>query len=338
MDMAEVLMTLSAARGVSGSEWGAVETARTLLAPLVDAVEITPMGNLLGHRKSPRKNAKTLLLDAHLDEVGLLVSGREGRLLRITDGVGGVDSRLLPGTVVTVLTDPPISGVVTVPENPKEKTEPFSLESMRIDCGLTEDAEVPVGTPVSYGTQPFRAGEDRIFGKSLDNRACFAALLRALELTQDEDLPVNVTVLGSVQEERGGLGAETGTFAVGPDAALVVDVTFGDSPDTPADHGKPLGSGAAIGYSPVLDRAYTERLKDLAERHQIPYTREVMEGSTGTNSMHTQIAGTGVPTALVSLPLRYMHTPVEEISLSDLESMARLVAEFLRIFGEDARC
>ncbi len=337
MDMAKTLMDLSAACGVSGFETGAVETAKTLLEPLVDRVEITPLGNLLGHRESARPGAKTLLLDAHLDEVGLLVSGRAGNLLRITDGVGGVDSRLLPGTVVKVLTQPPISGVITIPETPKEKTEPFPLESMFLDCGLSEEDEVPVGTPVSYGTQPFRAG-DRIFGKSLDNRACFAALLRAMELLKDEDLPVNVAVLGSVQEERGGLGAETGTFALHPDAALVVDVTFGDSPDTPKGHGMPLGSGAAIGYSPVLDRAYTQRLKALAERHNIPYTQEVMEKSTGTNSMHTQIAGTGVPSALVSMPLRYMHTPVEEISLRDLESMARLAAEFIRSFGEDVPC
>ena len=338
MDMAKVLMTLSSACGVSGSERGAVEAAKTLLEPLVDTVEITPMGNLLGRRNSAKAGAKTLLLDAHLDEVGLLVSGRAENLLRITDGVGGVDSRLLPGTVVKVLTDPPIPGVVTVPEEPKEKTKPFPLEGMFIDCGLTADTEVPVGTPVSYGTQPFRAGEDRVFGKSLDNRACFAALLRALELAREEDLPVNVAVLGSVQEERGGLGAQTGTFALHPDAALVVDVTFGDSPDTPKDHGMPLGSGAAIGYSPVLDRTYTKTLKSLADAYKIPYTREVMEGGTGTNSMHTQIAGTGVPTALISLPLRYMHTPVEEISLTDLESMARLVAEFIKHFGEDAQC
>ena len=337
MDMAEVLMTLSAACGVSGREAGAVETARVLLEPLVDRVEISPMGNLVGYRKSPKADAGTLLLDAHLDEVGLLVSGREGDLLRVIDGAGGVDSRLLPGLLVRVLTQPPRTGVITVPETPKEQTEPFPLTEMFVDCGLEPEEEIPVGTPVAYGTRPFRVG-DRIFGKSLDNRACFAALLRALELVKGEELPVNVVVLGSVQEERGGLGAETGTFSLKPDAALVVDVTFGDSPDTPKEHGMPLGSGAAIGYSPVLDRGYTKTLRALARKYEIPYTQEVMEKSTGTNSMHTQIAGTGVPSALVSLPLRYMHTPVEEISLEDLESMARLVAEFMKHVGEDVLC
>lgn len=337
MDTAKTLMALSAACGVSGAERPAVETAKKFLEPLVDSVEITSMGNLLGVRKSPCKGAKTLLLDAHLDEVGLLISGREGAHLKLTDGVGGVDSRLLPGLTVKVLTEPPLLGVVTVPAKPKERTEPFSLSEMRIDCGISEEVEIPVGTPVAYGTVSFQAG-NRIFGKSLDNRACFTALLRAMELLQNEELPVNVAVLGSVQEECGGLGAETGTFFLKPDAALVVDVTFGDSPDTPKDHCMALGSGAAIGYSPVLDRAMTKKLKRLAEKHQIPYTQEVMEKSTGTNSMHTQIAGTGVPSALISMPLRYMHTPVEEISLPDLEAMARLVAEFIKSFGEEEPC
>lgn len=187
-----------------------------------------------------------------------------------------------------------------------------------------------MGTRWAYGTQPWRAGMDRICGKSLDNRACFTALLRALELTQGERLPVHVAVLGSVQEERGGLGALTGAFDLEPDVALVVDVTFGDSPDTLKERGLPLGSGAAIGYSPVLDRDGTRRLRRLAEQAGISHTLEVMERGTGTNSMHTQIAGKGVPSLLISLPLRYMHTPAEEISLRDVEAVARLTAEFLR--------
>lgn len=332
MDMGSVLMELSAACGVCGDEAEAVETAAKYLAPLVDTVRISPTGNLVGIRKCGRARARTVLLDAHLDEVGLLVTGQEDGLLKISGGVGGVDSRLLPGLVVKVLTEPAISGVVSVPEKPEDTQKPFELDDLRIDCGLSRKAaaQVPVGTRVAYGTQPWRAGMDRICGKSLDNRACFTALLRALELTQGERLPVHVAVLGSVQEERGGLGALTGAFDLEPDVALVVDVTFGDSPDTLKERGLPLGSGAAIGYSPVLDRDGTRRLRRLAEQAGISHTLEVMERGTGTNSMHTQIAGKGVPSLLISLPLRYMHTPAEEISLRDVEAVARLTAEFLR--------
>lgn len=338
MDLARVLMELSGACGVCGDEREAVEKARGYLAPLVDETMVSPLGNLVGLRRSPRKDAPTVLLDAHLDEVGLIVTGHEEGLLRFSGGVGGVDSRLLPGLSVKVLTNPPVPGVISVPETPRETQKPFDAEDMRIDCGLTAEQarEVPVGTRVAYGTRPWKAGTDRICGKSLDNRACFTALLRALELTRDEALPVHVAVLGSVQEERGGLGALTATAALRPDAALVVDVTFGDSPDTPAEKGFPLGSGAAIGLSPVLDRRLSRFLQKLAVGIQIPYVQEIMETSTGTNSMHTQIAADGVPSALISMPLRYMHTPVEEISLRDVEAMARLTAEFLRRYEEAA--
>lgn len=156
-----------------------------------------------------------------------------------------------------------------------------------------------------------------------------------MELVKDEKLNVHVAVLGSVQEETGGLGALTGAYAVKPDIALVTDVTFGDSPDS--QKGFPLGSGAAIGFSPVLDKKLSRQLCTLADQEGIPYVREAMSGSTGTNSMHTQIAGKGVPTALVSLPLRYMHTPVEEIDLRDVEAVARLTAAFLCSFEREGQ-
>lgn len=338
MNLGQVLMALSEVCGVSGDEADAVKLAEAYLAPLVDETSISPVGNLLGIRRSHRQGAKTILLDAHLDEVGLMIAGQDQTLLKITNGAGGVDSRLLPGLVVRVLTAPETIGVITVPVTSEKVRRPFALEELRIDCGLSEAeaGKITAGTRVAYGTKPRRVGTNCICGKSLDNRACFVALLRALELTQGQALPVHVAVLGSVQEERGGLGALTGTCAVKPDAALVLDVTFGDSPDTPKGSGMPLGSGAAIGYSPVLDRRNTGKLRQLAEQSGIPYTQEVMECGTGTNSMHTEIAGEGVPTALISLPLRYMHTPAEEICLEDVEAVAQLTAEFLRHYKEEA--
>ena len=98
-----------------------------------------------------------------------------------------------------------------------------------------------------------------------------------------------------------------------------------------------LECGCAIGYSPMLDRYYTAFLQDLAVKHQIPYAQEVMEGSTGTNSMHTQIAGIGVPSVLVSLPQRYMHTPVESVDLGDIMALGKLVSVFLTDFKEADR-
>lgn len=336
MELSKVLSALSRANGVSGQEDGAVNAAKSFLTPLVDETRVTPLGNLIGVRHSKNPGAKTVLLDAHLDQVGLVVTGQKDGLLTFTGGVGGVDDRMLPGLQVMVLTEPVQYGVISCGEAGMEENKPIPRKDLRIDCGITaEEAEkIPVGTRIAYATEPWTVGS-RFFGKSLDNRSCYLSLLRAMELTKDEELPVNVAVLGSVQEEQGGLGALTGAYEIHPDVALVADVTFGDSPDSPK--GFPLGSGAAIGYSPVLDRDYTCKLQQLAERQKIPYVREVMSGSTGTNSMHTQIAGDGVPSVLLSLPLRYMHTPVEEIDLKDVEAVAQLIAAFLRSFGEEEK-
>ena len=336
MELSNVLMELSRANGVSGQEDGAVAAAKKYLELLVDRTEVTPLGNLIGYRASNKAGAKTVLLDAHLDQVGLVVTGQKNGLLTFTGGVGGVDDRMLPGLQVMVLTDPVRYGVISCGEPDTEEDKPIARKDLRIDCGISEDEakEIPVGTRIAYATEPWTVGS-HFFGKSLDNRSCYLSLLRAMELTKDETLPVNVAVLGSVQEEQGGLGALAGAYAIHPDVALVADVTFGDSPDSPK--GFPLGSGVAIGYSPVLDRDYTRTLQQLAEREKIPYVREAMSGSTGTNSMHTQIAGDGVPSVLLSLPLRYMHTPVEEIDLKDVEAVAQLIAAFLRSFGEEGQ-
>lgn len=317
---------LSRACGVCGDEYGASIAAKQLLEPLVDEVRMDGVGNLIGIRKSKNPQAKTVLLDAHLDEVGLMVMGSEDSGLRIAGCVGGVDARLLPGLAVKILTDPVQDGVILA-EKPADGDSAIELEELRVIC---EDPKaVPVGTRIAYGTQPWQVG-DRIFGKSLDDRACFTALLYALELTKDEDLPVHVVLVGSVREERGGLGALTAANGIGADFALVSDVTFGDSPDAKKSDTFPLGSGAAIGYSSQLDRAMTKRLKTLAEEQQIPHVKEIMPASTGTNASHTQIAANGTPTVLLSLPLRYMHTPVEEVDLKDLKAVGELTAAFLR--------
>lgn len=336
------LRDLSLAQGVTGDERSAAKIAEGYLRPLVDETWIDDLGNLYGIRRSKHPQAKTVLLDAHMDEVGMMVTGNEGGLLKFSTCVGGVDHRLLPNLGVKVLTEMPMDGVITCPlsltQDKEAQGKPFDLDDLKIDCGLTEEEakKIPVGTRVCYGTEPWIVG-DRFFGKSTDDRACFVSLLYAMELLKDEELPVNVVVLGSVQEEETGLGALSGAFRMEPDVAFVTDVTFGDSPDSPANHCVPVGGGCAIGYSPMLDRHYTALLQKLALRHQIPYVQEIMEGSTGTNSMHTQIAGCGVPSVLVSLPQRYMHTPVESVSISDIKALGKLAAVFLRDFEEAER-
>ena len=338
MDMKHVLETLCGCTAPSGFEAPAAQAARALLEPLVDQVSIDRMGNVIGVRRCGREGAKTILLDAHLDEIGLIVTGAEEGFLRFST-IGGVDPRMLPGREVTILTDPPIPGMVAPPtplQDDESKAVP--IPELVVDAGLTqEQAEKLLGTPMVYRGACFPLGEDQMCGKAMDDRSCFAALLRSLELLKDKNLDVDVYVMGSTREEVSGVGATVGTWSVQPDCCIAVDVTHGRTPDGPSDKTFVLGGGPAVGVGPNMARWMTQRLLDKAKEREIPFQQEVMSGHTGTNGWEMQISREGVATAVLSLPLKYMHSPIEVLSLTDLEHTAALLAAFVEDLGKEGQ-
>ena len=335
--MRQALERLCTCTAPSGFESPAADVAAELLRPLVDEVSIDRMGNVLGVRRSKTPGAPKLLLDAHLDEIGLIATGVEDGFLRFRS-IGGVDSRMLPGRELVVLTDPPLRGLVACPAGGDEdKSVP--LNELYVDVGLSqEEAEraVPVGTPMVYRAGCFPLGEEQMCGKSMDDRACFVTLLRAAELLRDRELDVELHIMGSTREEVSGAGAVVGTWAVAPDFCMAVDVTHGKTPDGPADKTFALGGGPAIGVGPNMTRWMTERMISKAKERSIPYQLEVMSGHTGTNGWEMQISREGVATSVLSLPLKYMHTPVETLSLADMEGVAQLLAAFAENLGKEA--
>ena len=335
--MRQALERLCTCTAPSGFEAPAAAVAAELLRPLVDEVSIDRMGNVLGVRRSKTPGAPKLLLDAHLDEIGLIVTGVEDGFLRFRS-IGGVDPRMLPGRELVVLTDPPLRGLVACPAGGDEdKSVP--LNELYVDVGLSqEEAEraVPVGTPMVYRAGCFPLGEEQMCGKSMDDRACFVTLLRAAELLRDKELDVELHIMGSTREEVSGAGAVVGTWAVAPDFCVAVDVTHGKTPDGPADKTFDLGGGPAIGVGPNMTRWMTERMIAKAREHSIPYQLEIMSGHTGTNGWEMQISREGVATSVLSLPLKYMHTPVETLSLADMEGVAQLLAAFVENLGKEA--
>jgi len=334
LDIRNALERLCAVGGPSGFESTVAHAAEQLLRPLVDEVSIDRLGNVIGVKRCGKPNAKRLVLDAHLDEVGLIVTGVEEGFLRFTS-IGGVDPRILPGRELTVLSDPPRTGVVIcmpphlLKAEDREKSIP--MDELYIDIGLSleqAEAAIPPGTPVVYRESCFALGKNQVCGKAMDDRACFIGLLRAVELLQDKPLDVDLYILGSTFEEVGGTGAKTGVFSIEPDWCVAVDVTHGKTPDSPKEKVLKMGGGPAIGVGPNMTRWMTERLKKKANEQNIPFQLEVMGGHTGTNAWPIQICREGIATALVSLPLKYMHTPVEVLDLDDLEHLAQLLAEF----------
>ncbi len=340
MDTEQRLERLCAAGGPSGFERPVVMAAQEMLEPLMDETWIDRLGNLAGVRRCGKPGAKKLLLDAHLDEVGLTVTGMEQGFLRFA--AIGVDARMLPDREVTVLADPPLRGVVAcLPPHvlsAEEREKAPKLEELLIDVGLSrEEAErrVPVGTPVVYRANFLRLGERQLCGKAMDDRACFTALLRTAELLQGRELDVDLYILGSTREEAGGMGARVAAQAVEPDFCVAVDVTFGRTPDTPKDETYVMGGGPTVGIGPNCTRWMARRLLDTAELEGICVQKEVMEGSSGTNGWTMQICNEGVATAVVGIPLKYMHTPVETVDQNDIEDTARLLATFAAGLGKE---
>lgn len=316
--------------------------AQEFLAPWMDEVWQDRLGNVIGVRRCGNPHAKKLLLDAHLDQIGLMATGAEDGYLRFAS-VGGVDPRMLPNREVTILTKPPRFGIIScLPPHvlsAQEREKAPALSEYYVDTGLTQEAvehEIPVGTPMVFRDSFLELAGGRICSGALDDRACFAALLRAAQLLSEEVLDVDLYIMGSTREEIGGTGAIVGTNAINPDFCVAVDVTHGATPDSAKGRAYVLGGGPAVGIGPNMTRWMSRRLLAQAQEQGIPVQKEVMGGDTGTNAWGMQICNEGIATAVLSLPLRYMHTPVEVVDLADLEQIAQLLAAFIRGLGEEA--
>ncbi|SHH61781.1 endoglucanase [Sporobacter termitidis DSM 10068] len=342
MEVQEIIKELCALPGPAGFEQPVAEHAAALLAPLTDEVYTDILGNVIGVRRCGKEKAKKLLFDAHIDEIGFIVTGHEEGFLRFST-LGGVDARMLPAAEIRVLTQPPMTGIVGVlPPHilkAEESDKTIKTEDLFIDIGLTQEEAVkavPLGTPAVYNTGARTFGSGLVCGKGLDDRACFASILRALELTKGEKLDVDLYVLASCQEEVGERGARTGAFGIAPDWCVAIDVDHARTPDGKEHTLKEIGGGVIVSRGTILNKRLTELAVRLAEEKGIEYQLGVEAGDTGTNANFISISREGVATALFGLPLRYMHSPVEVVSLADAEAAAQLLAEVAKsLKGDD---
>ncbi|MBQ1183602.1 MAG: M20/M25/M40 family metallo-hydrolase [Clostridia bacterium] len=285
--------------------------------------------NLIGEIKG--KNDYTVLLDAHIDQIGMVVTSISGGFLKVA-AAGGVDRRMLAGMRVTVYGRETVNGVFcSTPPHLSKSDDVLKIEDMYIDTGLGDRASevISVGDRVVFSVDFTELVGDKVTGKSLDDRAGCAALIKCAEMLSGKDLPCNVVFLLSDMEELGGMGAKTMSFGVSPDVAVAVDVSFGNAPDISPDKTGVLGDGAMIGISPILSNVVTKSLKEIANTKGIKHQLEVMGGKTSTNADKIVDTKCGIPTGLLSIPLRNMHTPVEVIDVNDIMSVAEILANFV---------
>ncbi len=285
--------------------------------------------NLIGTLKG--NSDYTVLIDAHIDQIGMVVTSVNNGFLKV-QAAGGIDSRMLAGMRVTIYGKKSVRGVFcSTPPHLSKSDSVLKIEDMYIDTGLGEKAEeiISVGDRVGFGAEFSQLAGDKVTSRSLDNRAGCAALIKCAENLSGKNLPCNVVFLLSDAEELGGIGAKTQCFSINPDVAIAVDVSFGNAPDIAPDKTGVLGGGAMIGISPLLSTTVTDDLKAVARKNKIKHQFEVMGGKTSTNVDKIVETKCGVPSGLLSIPLRNMHTPVEVIDVKDIDSVAQILTEFV---------
>ncbi|MGN0601262.1 MAG: M42 family metallopeptidase [Oscillospiraceae bacterium] len=333
MNLKEILENLVNKNGVSGEENVASEYACKLIGSYLDA-ETDSFGNVYGIPKNFSDKKKTLLLDAHIDEIGMIVTYITDEGFLKVSGCGGIDNRLLLAQQVEVLCyGKTIKGVITStpPHLEKDNTKVPETGEIYVDIGMTkEQAEkiVQLGDRVLIRNELISLENGVVTSHALDNRSGVAAIIYALELLKEKDSEYNICVLFSSQEEIGERGAKIGAYKINPDLSIVVDVSFAMTRgEIPENCGK-INGGPMIGVAPSLSREMSESLINTAKKSGIPYQIEVMNGKTGTNADEIGTTRNGVKTCTVSIPLKYMHTPVEAVSLTDIENTGKLIAEF----------
>jgi putative aminopeptidase FrvX len=341
MELQELTIKLCSASGPSGFEGGVRELIKAYLEPLSDEMYTDALGNLIAVKKCGKPGARRLMLDAHMDEVGFIITGQENGFLRFST-LGKIDPRVLPAKEIRILSPEPVFGVIdTMPPHilsHEEMDRVIEADKLFIDVGMeNEEAEkrIPPGTSAVFAGVCSRLGKTCISGKALDDRACVAIVIATMEALRDRELSADIYCLVSVQEELGLRGAETGAYSVRPDMAIVLDATHAHTPDSKRWEALDMGGGAAIGVGPNMNRALTEALINTAKENGIPYQTEVLSGNSGTDCHAIQVSREGVATGLISLPVKYMHSPAEVADMRDSESIVSLLTEFITKIGED---
>ncbi len=333
--MIEMLKKLCESTGVSGAEDSACKAAMELLSEYAEDAVTDRFGCVSGHIGND-SGKPTVMLEAHIDEIGFIVTyiDKEG-FLRIGN-CGGTDRRLYAAQTVTVHTaGGDITGVIcTLPPHVAEDgTKAMKLADTAVDIGYTsrEAAEkvVSPGDRITIDNPLEKLCGTRVTAKAIDDRAGVAAVLYALKLVKGKKLPYNIEVLFASQEEVGNRGAVISAFRSRADKALVTDVSFAFTPDDKKHECGVMGKGAMIGISPVLDKTVTDELKRLAKEQDIPCQYEVMGRDTGTDADDISVSHGGIPTGLISVPIKYMHTPVEVVDTEDIKAVGRLIAAFV---------
>lgn len=335
MDTAELVKGLCAVNAMTGFENRASEAICGFFKPVCDRAWVDPFFNVIGYRKGFGKNPRKIMITAHYDQIGMIVSGYEKNGFLRVSNLGGIDTKAMLASEVMVHGKEDLYGIIGAKPphllTEQEIKKNVKLTELFIDTGLPDDElmrKTAPGDPVSIVCPVNLMENGCIAGKSLDNRAGVAALVLILEQLQAVRHENDIYVVATVQEETELLGAIASSWSLDPDVAVVIDVCHGDMPDSDKNLTFPLGKGVPIGIGPAFHRGETKVLLEVAKKERIPTQLCVEPGDPGTEAWAVQVSHTGIPTLEASIPLRYMHTGIELLLLKDIELAAALVARY----------
>jgi endoglucanase len=343
----DFLKRLMESMSPSGFEEEAMRLWQERTKAFVDEVKTDVHGNSIGIL-NPQGKPKVMLA-GHIDEIGYMIKYLNEQGYLYFAPIGGIDLHLVPGERVWIKTQQgKILGVMGKKPihlmEEEERKKVAKIEELWIDIGAKDQAEVKklvqIGDPAvpAVGFEVLK--EDRVIARGFDDKAGAFVVSEVLRLLSWERPRASVYGVATVQEEIGLRGATTSAFGIAPDVGIAIDVTFAsDFPDT--DKRKigeiKIGEGPVIARGPNINPKVFDQLVSVAESENIPYQREGAPRGTGTDANVIQLTRAGVATGLVSIPNRYMHTPVELVSLNDLENAARLIAGFIRRLDETSQ-
>ncbi len=345
-DILPFLKSLISVSGVSGYEAPVANLIREAWTPLVDELSQSRLGSIHGRKRGSlkKKPRPSVMIATHMDAIGLMVSRIVDGFLHLTS-IGGVDARVLPGTPLIIHASgsgEELYGVAVMPPAsllPEgEGDEVVALKYLLADTGLAPNEvmkKVRVGDRVSFGTEPIELSGGCVSGHTLDNRASVAALTLCLEELKSKFHLWDVWAAATVQEETSFGGAYTSAFQIRPTIAIAVDVTFGRGGGASGYQTFPIGKGVTLGIGPSIHPFLYKRFKEVAERIEIPTHDDLMPQYSSTDADALQLTAEGIPTMVLSIPQRYMHTPVELVAVKDIHRAGRLLAEFIASLEAD---
>ena len=338
-DIVPFLKSLISVSGLSGHETPVAKLITEKWRPLVDETSISRVGSLHGFKKGTGNTPRpSVMIATHMDAIGMRVSKIVDGFLQITN-IGDIDVRVLPSAEVTVHatgSEEELPAVIILPPAqflPQFVGDGFAaINDLLVDTGLTPhevERKVRVGDLVSFANEPFELGGDVISGHTVDNRASVAALTASLEELQNKPHIWDVWAVATVQEKITFLGAHSSAFALRPQIAIVVDTTYAKGPGANEWQTFPVGQGVALCMGPNMHPFLHRKLIEIAGTLEIPSFLEVAPTNSGTDAFAIQLTAEGIPTALIEIPIRYMHTPVESVAVKDIQRTGRLLAEFV---------